>query len=367
MHNVIASAEQVTPEWLTTVLHEKGYLSRGQVISVQKVNHPQHIVAFFADISCLEVSYSDRVSELAPRRLFLKVSKPDLQPADLWMGRKEVEFYNTIASTMDDPPLVRCYDAVYAPDTGQSHVLLDDLSETHFQPEPPLPPSDLHCKRLMDCLASFHAHWWEHPRLGTDIGELANEATSIEGVLRYPYSVDETEEMFSGFVDFLGDRLPIARRRVYEQVLSAWPFPGLPERLSERRGLTLVHGDAHVWNFLYPRHPEHDQVYIIDWHEWGISLGTNDLADMIALEWYSERRARLEEPLLRRYHDQLLAHGVEDYDWERCWNDYRLSVIRILFFPVWMHAGGRSSVTWWPMLERVILAFQDLECVNLLE
>jgi hypothetical protein len=364
MPEVITAAAQVTPEWLTRMLYEKGYLDRGRVISVQEINRPQHTDPWFADIAFLKVGYSDQVPKSTPRRLCLKVPKPDLQPADLWWGGKEVEFYNTIASAMDDPPLAHCYDAVYDPDTGQSHVLLDDLSETHFQPQPPLPPSRLHCEQLVDCLARFHAHWWDHPRIGTDIGKLSKEASSEE-ILRYPYSIRETGEMFSCFVDFLGDRLSPTRRRLYERVLSSWPFPILSERLSDRRGLTLVHGDAHVWNFFYPRHPQHGRVCLIDWHEWGISLGTNDLAETIALWWYPERRARMEEPLLRRYHDQLLEQGVKNHDWEQCWNDYRLSVIRNLFSPVWMYAEDRPPTTWWPMLERALLAFQDLECVNL--
>jgi Ser/Thr protein kinase RdoA (MazF antagonist) len=219
----------------------------------------------------------------------------------------------------------------------------------------------------MDSLARFHAHWWEHPWLETDIGKLSNGDIADEEILGLPHSMRETEEMFANFVDFLGDRLSIARRRLYERVLSSWPFPRLSERLNERRGITLIHRDAHAWNFLYPRDPEHDRVCIIDWHEWGISFGINDLTELIVLWWYPERRARMEEALLRRYHHRLVEYGVEDYDWEQCWHDYRLCAIRILLYPVWMHAEGRSPTTWWPILERASLAFQDLECANLLE
>jgi hypothetical protein len=172
--------------------------------------------------------------------------------------------------------------------------------------------------------------------------------------------------MLPGFVDFLGDRLSSDRRRLYEQVLSSWPFPGVLERVADRRGLTLVHGDPHVWNFMYPRDPAHDRARIIDWHEWSIGLGTDDLAETIALWWYPERRARLEMHLLRRYHERLVEHGVQAYGWERCRDDYRLSVIKSLLSPVWMHAQGRTPAFWWPILERVVLAFQDLGCVELL-
>ena len=63
----------------------------------------------------------------------------------------------------------------------------------------------------------------------------------------------------------------------------------------------------------------------------------------------------------------MLATGVDDYEWERCWSDYRLGVIRNLFTPVRMYAEGRPLATWWPILERVVVAFQGLECVELLQ
>jgi hypothetical protein len=365
VYEVIAGPEQVTPQWLAGVL-EKHCLGRGRVFSVEPVERSSHVDPWFADISFLRVRYSDDAPGSAPRRLVLKVSKPDLLPADLEYGRREVVFYDRIASAMDDPPLARCYDAVYEQETGRSHILLEDLSETHFQPRPPLPPSRPHCELLVDSLVRIHAHWWEREWGDSGIEWLPGRDALPEQHLRYPHPMHETEEMLPGFVDCLGDRLSPDRRRLYERVLSSWPFPGLDERLDERRCLTLVHGDAHAWNFVFPLDSERDRVRIIDWHEWGVGLGTDDLAEAMALWWYPERRARLEAPLLQRYHGRLLEHGVQAYGWGRCWDDYRLSVVRCLLAPVWMHGEGRAPAVWWPILERVVLAFQDLECVELL-
>ena len=68
-----------------------------------------------------------------------------------------------------------------------------------------------------------------------------------------------------------------------------------------------------------------------------------------------------------RYHATLLTHGLTRYDWEDCWCDYRLSVIRQLFVPVllWLHKLPPDA--WWPHLENAALAYQDLSCAELLE
>jgi len=75
-------------------------------------------------------------------------------------------------------------------------------------------------------------------------------------------------------------------------------------------------------------------------------VGTDDLAYTYVLWWFPERRAAMEKGLIKRYHDGLLKHGVENYDWEDCWHDYRLSVIRTLFFPIlfWYVICGKNMV-----------------------
>jgi hypothetical protein len=55
-----------------------------------------------------------------------------------------------------------------------------------------------------------------------------------------------------------------------------------------------------------------------------------DVAYMMAMHWYPERRVRLEAPLLKRYHAGLRAHGITDYSLERLWETI----------------GAPSSVTW---------------------
>src|SRR6266496_1475433 len=159
---------------------------------------------------------------------------------------------------------------------------------------------------------------------------------------------------FAGFVDFLDDRLSADRRQLYERVLSR--APGVwKERIREERSdgkdLTLIHGDAHFWNCLHPRRLDQDKVYIIDWQCWRIDTATDDLAYMIGLHWYPDRRRALERDFLRTYHDKLLMYGVKNYDWDACGYDYRFSAIGNLFVPVWQWSAKLWPVIWWPHLE----------------
>ncbi|HEY0324122.1 MAG TPA: oxidoreductase family protein [Pyrinomonadaceae bacterium] len=355
METVITAPEQVTPGWLTGVLRRSGFLNRGKVISARNKLTKTLILSV---VSRLEVGYSMDASASAPSRLFLKISRPDLSKAVCAEpNSKEVEFYSTIAREMPDPPFIHCYDAVYSSELGKSHLLLDDLSETHFQPESPLPPSNVYCELAMDCMAQLHAYWWEHPGLGKEIGKLFDESELNAFVC-------EVEKNIISFIDFLGDRLSAKRRKIYDRLLSSkYKIWG---RLTDATGLTVTHGDAHWWNLLYPRDWEKHRVRLFDWQLWHVDVGARDLAFMVALGGYSERRAAVEQNLLRRYYESLVTHGVNNYTWDDCWNDYRWSALRNLNVPVVQWSQGRSAELWWRNLERAMLAYEDLGCSELL-
>src|SRR5262249_49507634 len=149
-------------------------------------------------------------------------------------------------------------------------------------------PSKTCCEGVMDCMARLHGFWWDHPLLGTKL-----EAIPTGDDIRY--YLRDFERIFSRFADFLGDRLSKNRRDLYDKIMAnapkLWEIRVLQDQAG-RRNLTLIHGDAHFWSFLYPRE-EGGNVYIIDWQFWRVWVPTDDLAYMIALHWYPEQRQAL--------------------------------------------------------------------------
>ncbi len=149
-------------------------------------------------------------------------------------------------------------------------------------------------------------------------------------------------------------------------MFALWPRP-FRERMANGKGLTIIHGDAHAWNFLYPRDPETHRVRILDWALWQVGRATNDLAYLIAMHDFPDYRARMERPLVRHYYDRLVGLGVEGYSWDDCWLDYRLSAIHNLFFPVYHWVVKGDPALWWPNLERAMLAYHDCAAEDLLD
>ncbi len=342
----LSAVDQVTPDWLTQVFKESNILKKGSIISVQK--SPVGDTPFsMPKITRLHIKYSgDAVGNL-PERLIFKIAKKE----------KEWFFYEELAKVMQAPSIPRCFHVGRDQETEISYLLLEDLGDSHSQTQWPIAPSLSMCEKTMDCIAEFHAFWWQHPHLEND---LRDKLTLGDYWLN---RINLAIANLPNFLDFIGDRLSTKRKKIYEKVLSSQNTFWQPQR--SKHALTLIHGDAHFWNFVYPR-DNTDRVRIFDWNGWDIAKGTDDLAYMIGLHWYPERRDRFEIPLLKRYHAVLLQQGIKDYSWEDCWDDYRHSAMLNLFIPVWQWTKEISQIVWWSHLERSFLTFEDLACKELL-
>jgi len=348
---VLTDVEQATPEWLTAALREAGVLDKGMAEQVEiDTSRP-----FGAIVAYLKVRYSSDAPMNAPSSLFLKVANPETHSKWPERGKREVEFYNAIpAADYSRLPVPRCYGAAFSLDGV--HLLLENLADTNTILQHPFPPSEAQAEQVVDALAKIHAYWWNDKRLGVEMGRAAHQKTVF----------NDDENRFTAFADFLGEALWDERRSLFERVMAA--SSKLQIRLT-KGNLTLIHGDAHAWNFLYPQQPEKSAV-LVDWEAWDADVGIFDLAYLITLFWFPAHRARLEQKLVRRYYSKLVEYGVTDYGWDHSWYDYRHSIIRLLFRPIWWWhvrpTDAHWAEIWWPRLERVICAYEDLHCEELL-
>jgi Phosphotransferase enzyme family len=201
----------------------------------------------------LRLNY-DSAAAAAPRSLILKVALPgDRNDGPFVHGANEVAFYTKVAPAMPAGLAPRCFDSAWQAETRQWHLLLEDLTDTHeIATQWPLPPNEEICRRMVQTLAHFHAAWWDDPRLGVEIGTRVDAETARQVMQRHAAA-------FERFADHLGDRLSRERRQLYERFFAA--APGLQARVLSYRNVTLVHGDAHVWNCFVPKDGSGDLRY----------------------------------------------------------------------------------------------------------
>lgn len=355
---VIQSPDQVSPDWLTAKLQERGALSRGSVSGIT-FDSESFNKGFVSNIANLHIEYSSDAEGKLPSTLFLKMSKPDVHPELLARGCHEVAFYQAVAGMEDNLPIPLLYDAECDAATNRSHILMQDLAGTHFQKPLPIPPSVRYCEMIVESLARVHARWRNSPRLGVELGERLDQA-------RAEATLDRLRMSLAPFMDYLGDALLPQQKHAFFQIFASDFLDRRAARLMALKNVTLIHGDAHTGNLMLPNDPQRDGVVLVDWHLWEINVATIDLAFLIALHWSPQRRAAFELPLLQRYYDTLVAAGVSGYAWHDFWDDYRDAVIIMTLIPIGQYRRGSPAGVVWFGLQDSMAAFEDLKCAELL-
>jgi hypothetical protein len=339
------------PEYLTDALRRADALGAGRVRDVVVESSKATILS---RIIRLRLSYDGAMAG-APASVILKTGLPERAETNPNGGRCEVAFYTQVAAAVPEAPVPCCFDAVWNKITKDWHLLLEDLTDSHFTlVHWPMPPTLPQSEAIIAAWARFHARWWDDARLGTSIGTWLQPNDP---------QIQTFADKYRQFADLVGDRLPAERRAVYERLIEEGHR--LNARYHTHRNMTLLHGDSHVWNVFLPRDGGHD-VRLFDWSAWRVDVAADDLAYMMALHWFPDHRRRYERRLLDHYHANLLANGVSGYDRPALDDDYRLSVLWQLAIPVWQATHDIPSGIWWHHLERIFLAIDDLGCRNLL-
>lgn len=337
-------ARLLAPEHLTRQLARHRDLAGTRVLAAT----PRTIDAagYLSDLVGVTLDWS--TPDAGPARAVLKVSHAAF-------GQRELPFYEEIAARVDSPVLPRFFAGGTDEPTGRTWLLLEDLSASHEVPSAaPMPPTFERSARLVEALAQLHAAAWDQPALqGT-------EATLLARLRASGWIEDAAARLFAQ----AGDALDGGTRDLYARWLRS--LPALVERAAHIPGNTIVHGDAHAWNWMLPRPGAAAPPKLVDWDGWAVGPGVWDLAYMMAVFWDREVRQRFEAGLLDRYHASLVAAGVRGYPRDALQEDYRLAVLLHLRTPLARFHWKMSAYVWWPQITRIRHAVEDLRADDLL-
>ncbi len=322
-------------EKISQLMQHHGSLTRGRVVAA--ATQPAPYQATLSSIERVELRYSTDAEGELPAQVLAKSSTP----ASFMLGAAEVRFYRAMQEQQTLLHLPPVYGTEIDQDAQTACVIMGEFAA----PPPaewPIPPQPAACTNAVEALAAFHAQFLRTP--------FAND-TWREQHASGRFGAERFNTLTQALIARLGDGMSAARRRLLEHLSHAYP-EAQQARFDHHPLAGVVHGDAHFWNILQS---DSGGVVFVDWQLWGADLVTADLAYMIALHWFAERRARFERDLLWRYADRL---GVAA---DTVWESYRFSVAGLLPRCV-LYAGFIPAAIWWPHLERAFNAFDDLGC-----
>jgi hypothetical protein len=366
-NTVITNIEQLTPEWLTSIFRNKGYLSQGQVTKINKKKSQETNSSF---VHFLEINFSaDAQMEPSSLEIVVKIPKLTYLP-NYFVGKHEVKFYNIVAEFMKEIPIPMCYNAAYSKETGLSHIILKSLSDTYttWLDEYPRAQRLYWIKMAIDSLAEFHAFWWDHPKLK----ELSKHSFILYTFKENSFNEKEISSWFKSenqtlnrMLKLSGDQISDKQKELFKTVFSI--FPEVAYERMKQGNITVLNGDAHQWNYFYPKDIENEKFKAIlsDWDFWSIGVGGQDLTLMIGFMWPPEVRHELEKDLIKRYHNNLIDLGVKNYSWDEFWYDYKLLAFLNLYKVV--NYWERDHPHMWFALKNSFAAIEDLNCMELLE
>jgi aminoglycoside phosphotransferase (APT) family kinase protein len=125
--------------------------------------------------------------------------------------------------------------------------------------------------------------------------------------------------LWAGFRDRYADRLGAEVHEAGDPL-----FASLESYMGDTsQPLTVVHGDYRLDNLLFGGDVGGVPIAVVDWQTCAHGAGLTDLAYFIGAGLLLERRREVEADLVRRYHDALVAEGIDDYPFAACWEGYR--------------------------------------------
>ena len=296
------------------------------------------------------------------RRFFIKTIKslPDTHVYDS-LSLNEVKFYKLLKNVTNPKlPIPQCFDTYISEDKSKYLLLLEDVSDEFDESN----TVDLCTENIWlsaaSSLANFHAAFWNSHIIGT-------KNVPIDSKEKINFYIRSSYESYEKFIKYVGHRFDGETIDIYEHALriSIELETERYERLINKENITLIHGDSHIHNFMFP-HNQNGTPIIMDFQFWNAGIGAGDIAQLTRLSFPKTVRQKLHQSIVEKYYEVLLAKGVQDYSWDNCWNDYRKMVASMVLIPVWQYTSFNLEYDYWKdNISSLVLNYKSLCCDQL--
>jgi hypothetical protein len=334
----VALVEELTPAWLSAALGRTVTAVDARAVGTGQMG------------TCYRLRLTG--DPALPATVLAKLPTTDAGTREFLAGSygTEVGFYRDLAATVAVGIPTCAYAGIG--EKGVFTLLLEDLA--------PSEPGD----QIRGCtaaqawdavvnLAGLHGPRWSDPTL-LDVATLSLP-TVADG--------DLMDETFPGAIELtlelLGDLVSAedaATLRAVAPLVGRWVA-------SRPAPYALVHGDYRLDNLLFP--PAGPGVRAVDWQSVSVGLPARDVAFFLGTGLTTRDRRAHEQDLLAAYHTALADHGVTDYSFAQCWEDYCYGMLQVPLIVGYgcAYAASRTergNRMFAAMIERGCAAIRDL-------
>ena len=311
--------QALTAKWLTCALRETGTINQSNVKSfgTAALGKEQGVTGQLIRIN---LSY-DTYEHSAPRSLIAKFpsTNPELREFIFTVScqyEREVLFYEKIASRVK-LRTPRCYYGALSVKAREYVLLLEDLAPVEsgdWAAGCSVEQAELAIRQI----AEFHATWWESPELG----EMSwMPQWDMAQISQFKEMYQQGWDPFVEKIEYkLPDKILEIGVRLGKHLVSVMTYIQEPPR-------TIIHFDYQLDNIFFTPLENGSSLVVVDWQLITFGRGVFDVAFFLGGNIDPKDRTVKENDLLRTYHAILMETGVQDYSFDQCLYDYRLSML----------------------------------------
>ncbi|HYM15106.1 MAG TPA: oxidoreductase family protein [Dehalococcoidia bacterium] len=353
----------LTAGWLTEALRFTGVIKDATVTSftTEMIGEGS---GFIGAVARVRLQY-DRPEPGAPASLIAKF--PGASPAGREIGNlfdfynREIKFYEEIAHEVELTTPRRYFSAA-DPDKQEYVLVLEDMSPARVGDQA-AGCTVAEAELAVRSIASFHATWWEHPRLD----EIANWMPVVDAPV-HRSAEQSYQQAWGPFIEAFGPKLSPHVRDTAAKI--AQNVIKLQTSIADRPH-TIIHGDYRLDNLFFGTPEGGAELSVADWQIACRGRGIFDIAYLLIGGLQPADRKQHEKRLVQLYHDLLVERGVKDYSFDQCWTEYRRMALYVLVYVVISlgtldFANERGLALFNAWLERAATAIEELNAAELM-